>query len=279
MTENETSSFRLGSGPIEDMPEPSIQENDQLAQLQFKRLTRRIRITSLLLLFLMIAVFALGYWDLQGRFVRQANTGNREIQNITAVFEDRLNQLDQQLADIEKQLGEDFAKVDKLTVKLQKDIGQLQKNLEAIDLSGAIRKEQKALRAQMQKAFAPIKKDIDNLSKNMGAFDKRIKNQMAPLEEKLNQTRNDLAALNKSLKTSAAESVNRDALSLEMLKVKKAYQQQVAAETGALRKQTSILTERLERLEAKWRDLQRTPAPAPDAGPASGTGIQEQNLQ
>ena len=279
MTENETSSFRLGSGPIEDMPEPPTQENEQLAQLQFKRLTRRIRITSLLLLFLMIAVFALGYWDLQGRFVRQANTGNREIQNITAVFEDRLNQLDQQLADIEKQLGEDFAKVDKLTVKLQKDIGQLQKNLEAIDLSGAIRKEQKALRAQMQKAFAPIKKDIDNLSKNMGAFDKRIKNQMAPLEEKLNQTRNDLAVLDKALKTSAAESVNRDALSLEMLKVKKAYQQQVAAETGALRKQTSILTERLERLEAKWRDLQRAPVSAPDAGPASGTGIQEQNLQ
>lgn len=279
MTENETSSFRLGSGPIEDVPEASTQEDDQLAQLQFKRLARRIRITFLLLLLLMIAVFALGYWDLQGRFVRQANTGNREIQNITAVFEDRLNQLDQNLTNIRKQFGEDFAKVDKLTVKLQKDLGQLQKNLDAIDLSGAIRKEQKALRAQMQKAFAPIKKDIDSLSKNMGAFDKRIKDQMAPLEEKLTQTRNDLKALDQALKTSAAESVNRDALSLEILKVKKAYQQQVAAETAALRKQTGILAERLERMEAKLRDLQRTPLSAPGTGPVSGTGIQEQNLQ
>ena len=141
MTENETSSFRLGSGPIEDGPEAPTQEDEQLAQLQFKRLSRRIRITSLLLLLLMIAVFALGYWDLQGRFARQANTGNREIQNITAIFEDRLNQFDQKLADIEKQLEEDFAKVDKLTVKLQKDMGQLKKNLDAIDLSGTIRKK------------------------------------------------------------------------------------------------------------------------------------------
>jgi chromosome segregation ATPase len=279
MTENETSSFRLGSGPIEDGPEPPTQEDEQLAQLQFKRLARRIRITALLLLLLMIAVFALGYWDLQGRFARQANTGNREIQNITAVFEDRLNQLDQKFAAIEKQFGEDFAKVDKLTVKLQKDMGQLKKNLDAIDLTGTMRKEQKALRAQMQKAFAPIKKDIDSLSENMGAFDKRIKDQMVPLEEKLTQTRNDLAALDKALKASTAESVNRDALSLEILKVKKAYQQQVAAETSALRKQTGILVERLERLEVKLRDLQRTPVSVPATGPASGTGIQEQNLQ
>ncbi len=279
MTENETSSFRLGSGPIEDAPEPPSQEDDQLAQLQFKRLARRNRITSLLLLFLMIAVFALGYWDLQGRFARQANTGNREIQNITAVFEDRLNQLDQKLADIETQFGEGFTKVDKLTVKLQKDMGQLEKNLNAIDLSGSIRKEQKALRAQMQKDFAPIKKDIDNLSKNMGAFDKRIKDQMAPLAEQLNKARNDLTTLEKTLKASTAASVSRDALSLEILKVKKAYQQQVAAETSALRKQTGILVERLERLEVKLRDLQRTSVSTPGAGPSSGAGIQEQNLQ
>ena len=131
----------------------------------------------------------------------------------------------------------------------------------------------------MQKTFAPIKKDIDNLSKNMGAFDKRIKDQMVPLEEKLTQTRNDLAALDKALKAATAASVSRDALSLEILKVKKAYQQQVTAETSALRKQTGILVERLERLEGKLRDLQRTPASAPRTGPASGTGIQEQNLQ
>jgi hypothetical protein len=113
----------------------------------------------------------------------------------------------------------------------------------------------------------------------MGAFDKRIKDQMVPLEEKLTRTRNDLAALDKALKASTATSVNRDALSLEMLKVKKAYQQQVAAETSALRKQTGILVERLERLEVKLRDLQRTPVSVPATGPASGTGIQEQNLQ
>jgi chromosome segregation ATPase len=278
MTDNETPSFRLGSGPIEDAPEPSIQD-DSLAQLQFKRKARRIQITTLLLFVLVMAVFALGYYDLQGRFSRQANTGNREIQNITAIFEDRLNQLDQKLADIGKQFGEEFTKVDKLTVKLQKDMGQLQKNLDAIDLSGAIRKEQKALRQQMQKAFAPIKKDIDSLSKDLGAFDKRIKGQIAPLEAKLTQTRNDLTALDQALKRAAAESVNRDALSLEMLKVKKAYQQQVTSETAALRKQTGILVERLERLEVKLRDLQRAPVSAPGPGTAPGTGIQEQNLQ
>nr|MBL0715746.1 hypothetical protein [Desulfobacterales bacterium] len=244
MTENETSSFRLGSGPLEETREVPAQD-DTVLQLRINKLTRRIRRTSMLLFLLMIVMFALGYWDLQGRFSQQANTGNREIKNITAVFDDRLNELDQNFILIEKKLGEDFGKLDKLTVKLQKDIGQLRKKLDAIDLSGTMQKEKKAMLFQMQKEFAPLKKDIDSLSQNMGAFDQRIQTQLAPLKKQISQTQTDLGTLQKDVRTSTNESIGKDDLALEMLKVKKAYQQQITSQAATIRKQVGLITERL----------------------------------
>ncbi len=278
MSENETSSFRLGSGTIEETAETKAQ-GDGLHQIPIRKLARRSRITSLLLLVLMILMFAWGYWDLQGRFDRQANTGNREIKNITAVFEDRLNELDGRFAAIEENTQADFAKLDKLTVKLQKNIGELQKSMAAIDLSGTMRKEKKAMRDQMQKAFAPIKADIDSLSKDLGTFDQRVRTQLGPLEKQLSQTRNELAALQQTLKAAADESMDRDEMALEMLKVKKTYQQQIASEAAVIRKEVRLLDERMERLESKLRAINaRAPAPSGQNTTATGRGIQEQNL-
>lgn len=278
MTENETSSFRLGSGPIEDPPEPEAPE-DSLSQIRLKKLQRRGRITSFLLLCLTILLFAWGYWDLHNRFAHQANSGNREIKNITTVFEDRLNLLDQKFVTIENQLGEDFAKLDKLTVKLQKDIGQLQQRVGAIDVSGTMRKEKKVMQDEMQKAFAPIKKDIDSLSQNIGAFDKRVKTQMAPLEKQMAQTRSDLARLEKSVKAAAGASISQDDMALEMLKVKKSYQQKISEEASIIRREVNLLAERLERLESRGRAARAVPpSPVRSPGPLPGSGIQEQNL-
>ena len=278
MTENETSSFRLGSGTIEETAEVKVSD-DGLHQIPIRKLARRSRITSFLLLVLMILMFAWGYWDLQGRFDRQANTGNREIKNISAVFEDRLNELDSRFAAIEKKSQADFAKLDKLTVKLQKNIGELQKSMAAIVLSGTMRKEKKAMLDQMQKAFAPIKADIDSLSKDLGTFDQRVRTQLAPLAKQLGQTRDELSALQQTIKAAAGESIDRDEMALEMLKVKKTYQQQIASEAALIRKQVSLLDERMERLESKLRALNtRAPAPSGKNTTSAGRDIQEQNL-
>lgn len=285
MTDNETPSFRLGSGPLED-PLETEAPDESLSQIRIKKLQRRGRLTSFFLLCLTVLLFAWGYWDLNSRYAHQANSGNREIKNIAAVFDDRLNQLDQKFAAIESQIGADFAKLDKLTVKLQKDIGQLQQSIEAIDVSGAMRKEKQALQDDMQKAFAPIKKEIDSLSQNIGAFDKRIRTQMAPLEKQIKdmekqikQTRNDLARLDKSIQAAAGDSISRDDMALEMLKVKKSYQQQISAEAANIRKEVNLLVERLERIESRIRAARAVPpSPVRSSGPLPGSGIQEQNL-
>jgi chromosome segregation ATPase len=278
MTENESSSFRLGSGPIEDAPQPEVPD-DSLSQIHIKKLQRRGRITTFLLLCLTILLFAWGYWDLHNRFAHQANSGNREIKNITTVFDDRLNQLDQKFATIENQMGENFAQLDKLTVKLQEEIGQMQQNLGAIDVSGTMRKEKKAIQDEMQKALAPLKKDIDSLSQNVDASDSRVKTQLAPLEKEMAQMRQALTRLEKSIKAAAGASISQDDMALEMLKVKKAYQQKISSEAANIRREINLLAERLERIESKVRAAKAvSPPPSQSPGPLPGSGIQEQNL-
>lgn len=151
--------------------------------------------------------------------------------------------------------------------------------MDAIDLSGTMRKEKKAMLDQMQKTFAPIKADIDTLSKDLGAFDQRIRDQLRPLEKQVGQTKESLALLQKTIKADADERLTRDDMALEMLKVKKSYQQQISSETSAVSKQVSLLTERLERLESRMRAIRTmAPSPAPAAPAGSGSKIQEQNL-
>ena len=57
----------------------------------------------------------------------------------------------------------------------------------------------------------------------------------------------------------AGRIVDKDQMDLEMLKLKKAYQQNLAAEISGLQKQIGLLTERLERLESRTRSQAATP--------------------
>ena len=99
------------------------------------------------------------------------------------------------------------------------------------------------------------------------------------LEKQLGQTRGELAALQQTIKAAAGESIDRDEMALEMLKVKKTYQQQIASEAALIRKQVSLLDERMERLESKLRALNtRAPAPSGTNTTSAGRDIQEQNL-
>jgi chromosome segregation ATPase len=278
MQERDTSSFRLGN--LDERAEIQPAE-PAVSDLRLQKLSRRITRTALLLVLLTLALIGLGYWDLHSRLVQEKSSGTREIENMATVLEDRMNQLQDKLSGLEQRIQDELAKVDKLSLALNKDLGELRAGLKAIDVDAAVKAEGQAMETRLNKAVADIKARSESMAQTTTDLEKDLKTRVAPLEEQIAQLKNSLSELQQRIGKVAGGVVGRDDLDLELLKVKNYYQQQISTQIDALRRQTNSALERLERLESRAR-MPSTPAPGAPA--SSGTGapakrIQEQTIQ
>lgn len=281
MTDKNTGSFRLGT--LEDNREIPPVEDNELVELQVKKMNRRFRWLLIITVFVVGGLFTVGYLDLKNRFSLQKNSGTREIQNISAIFEDRLNELQKRSDDLERSFTEEMSALDQKTVVWQKDLTALREKVEKLDLSSAIKKEQKIVLEAVRKSIAPLDQRIKSIQSDQAGIEQKILAQTTPLSESLARHAKEVERLKNLIGPAPGELVNKDQMELELLKIKKAYRQNLAAEISGLEKQIRLLVERMERLESRPSSGTSTPATPgqPKTGPATNTGnsgIQEQNI-
>jgi predicted PurR-regulated permease PerM len=276
MSEKDTGSFRFGS--LDDTQESPLAEDPVLTDLQVRKIGRRFWWLLVIMILFVGGLFAAGYVDLTNRFSVQKTTGIREIENIAAVFQDRLDDYQKRLEVLESSLNEQMAALDQKTVVWQKDLASLRKTVEALDLSGAVAKEQKALLQEIRKEIDPLNQQIQGVKADLAALDKTMAARIAPLSESLSQNTRAISDLQNRIGPVSGQIVDKDQMDLELLKLKKAYQQNLSAELSGLQKQIGLLTERLQRLES--RPMPRADSPAASGQPTAtgGSGIREQPL-
>jgi len=276
MNTNDSDSFRLGT--LNDTGEITRSVDDvERFELQLKKVKRRLRWFMVLLILLVGILFAAGYWDLKNRFSMQANSGVREIANISAIFEDRFNELQKRIDDVGNSLSEEMAAMDQKTVVWQKDLAALRQTVEKLDISGMVEKKQKAVLQEVRKELAPLDERIKSLQSELAALDKKMQSQIKPLSQSLASNTQKIEAVQNRIGPLSGELVNRDMLDLELLKLRKANRQALTEEFSGLDKQIRLLTEKVDRLErrlaAAASPARKTPTPAGNAA-----GIQEQPL-
>ena len=281
MSINDSDSFRLGT--FEETAEIAQVDDSELLELQLKKVRRRFRWYMFLLILLVVILFAVGYWDLNNRFSMRTNSGIREIENISTVFEDRFNELQKRIDDVGNSLSQEMTALDQKTVVWQKDLATFRQTIEKLDLSGAVAKEQKAILEEVRKEIGPLDQRLKALQGELGALEKKLVSQVTPLSESLAGNTQKIESLQNRIGPMTGEIVSRDMLDLELLKIRKAYQQSISDEVSGLGKQVRLLTEKVERLEGR---LASGITPSGGTG-ASGnpqpttrntSGIQEQTL-
>lgn len=281
MTEKNTGSFRLGT--LEDTRETPTVEDNELVALQVKKLNRRFRWLLIITVFVVGGLFTVGYLDLKNRFSMQKNSGTREIQNISAIFEDRLNELQKQSDGLESSLAKEMAALDQKTIVWQKDLTALRNKIDKLDLSGAVKKEQKVVLEEVRKSIEPLDQKIKSIQSDQAGIEQKILAQTTPLSESLARHAKDVERLKTVIGPTPGEIVNKDQMELELLKIKKAYRQNLAAEISGLEKQIRLLVERMKKLENRPSSGTSMPSTSgqPKTGPTTNTdnsGIQEQNI-
>ena len=281
MSDKDTDSFRLGT--FEDTREIPPTEDNEIVELQIKALNRRFRWLLVVLIFVVGGLFVAGYMDLKNRFSVQETSGIREIHNISTILEDRLNELQKRLDDLATTLTKEMAALDKKTVVWQKDLTTLRQRVETLDVSGVVKREKKAVLQAVRKDLEPLDQKMSSIQSDLAGVEKKLSAQVTPLSQGVTQNTKAIETLQARFGPASGEIVNKDQMDLELLKIKKAYRQNLAAEISGLEKQIRLLVERLERLEIAPPASNPRPTASgnPKAGsnaPAGNTGIQEQNL-
>jgi chromosome segregation ATPase len=279
MTDKGTGSFRLGT--LDETRETAPIDDSELIDLEVGKASKRHRWLMVLMFLVIIAVFAAGYVDLKNRFSIQKTSGTRELENIAAVFQDRLDEFQKRLDDLESSIGPELAALDQKTVVSQKDLAALRQKVDKLDLSGAVKKERQALLESVRKQLAPMEQSIQSTRDELAALEKNLETKLAPLNASLTENRKTIEAIQEQVGgPSSGAIVNKDQMDLELLKIKKAYRQNIAAEIAGLEKQIRILEERMGRLEIKpsagAAPSNSTPSGQPAA--AGNASIQEQNI-
>lgn len=283
MTDKDTGSFRLGALDETRPDEMPPVEDNELVELQLKKINRRFRWFLLFTILVVGALFVVGYLDLKNRFSVQKTSGSREIENIATIFEDRFNELQGRIDELDATQTKEMAALDQKTVVWQKDLAALRATVDKLDVSGAIKKEQKSILREVRKELDPLEQKIESLQSELAGLDQKVVSQITPLTESLARNTKEVNLLQERIGPTTTDIVNKDQMDLELLKIKKAYRQNLAAEITGVEKQVRLLRERIERLEA--RSMSGNTSPAPSATPrvknpqsTGASGIQEQNL-
>ena len=283
MSIQDSGSFRLGS--LDDTGEVSqVQTEDvELFEIQLKKTKRRFRWSLFLLLVLFGAVFTVGYLDLKKRFSMQSTSGIREIENVSAVLEDRLNELQKRIDDLATSSAQDMTALDQKTVVWQKDLAKLRQTVEKLDVSGTVEKERKSVLQEVRKEIGPLEKRIASMRTDIDGIEPKMDSKITPLSESVTSTKQKVEALQNRIGPLSGGIVDRDTLDLELLKIRKSYRQSISDEISGLDRQIRLLSEKIERLESRMTDgtVSSAPSKQPGAGqpvPTGNTGIQEQTL-
>lgn len=303
MADENEGSFKFSA----DEEEPDLLYAEETKDLQIEKLSHRITMLAILLPCLIGVLFYIAYRDLSSRVARTQDTGALEVQNLSKDLQEKLNAFsDQYKALTDKIAGLDaslthkiaafdkrVATLDKRAAILKKNLAKDEKTLQRLAVSKADKKAHADAIAGIKKALAPIKKDlkalpglqtdVKALSGRIHELEKSRKQQQAVLAARLDKMLQDLTRVQADIADLSVTMVDRDALQLELLKVKKKYRKDLEDATAGIEKNLAVLQEKINSLEKRSRRRVHKKVPAASSvkkssSPGAG-GIVEQNLK
>jgi chromosome segregation ATPase len=282
-----------------DDQEPESFYHEELNDLRVEKLSQRMTLITILLPCLLAVGVYFGYQDLTNKISRSQDSGSLEIQRLTTEIEDLSRNFNQKLitfsttlstqdkdfgTSIEGRLIAVYQNVDtlqknfkSLSEELRRDLKLNQVTIEKLKASKVDKKSQAVAIEKINAAMAPLKSELLNLkalkqdlkavSDSIAELESKLTNQLEALSADTQQHGQNYDQLQLSLtelsnKTSelSNKTVDKDTLALEVFKLKKNLQNQIA-------KEITDLNQRLDTIQSEVIDFEKI------------TGTQKQSLK
>ncbi len=198
------------------------------------RLSRRITVISLFITVLMLAVIALGYWNIRNQFMQARTSETTKLEEISKSLESRFAVLSEKFAKFDESMTEKVFPMDEIFLTLEstnaslKD--QLAKNRESIKKISTAKVEQKALEtalATVKKSLQLIQRDIGTLGHRVKALDDKFTAEQEKLRAALEKQSAGENTLREELTGLLSKKPDRDVLESGLREQEKAFQSSI----------------------------------------------------
>ena len=275
--------------------EPEVPSNEEELKRRIAKLGNRLSFVTLLLPCLLAVALYVGYQDLVLRTAKTQGSELRSAERLAADADQKWAELGSRLTDIEAALT---ARVDAAQKSFQAVQEELRKGESGIDKVVAAKADKKELAdatVRIDAALAGVQKDLQALapfreelgqaaalraevtsvSTRLQKLENSLGKDLTGLAGYMDRTKSDLEKIRADLAGLQSRKIDREALDLENLKMKRLYQMALDQEVGRIDKTLGTLQRRLDQLE---RAFGARSGAAPSLPPLTG-GIKEQPVE
>ena len=281
MAGENSSDFRFDA----DDQEPESFYHEELKDLRLEKLSQRVTLTIILLPCLLAVAIYFGYQDLSGRVSQNHDSGSLEIQrlsdeieNLSRIFNEKLITFSTTLSTQDKDFGTSiegrlFAinkNIDllqnnfkSLGEDLKRDLKSNQDTIEKLKASKVDKKSQAVAVEKLSAEIVPIKKELKNLksvrndlkliSDNIKKLEARLSKKLTAISDKTDRTGENFEQLDRnykqlesSLNKLSDQTIDRDALALEVFKLKKNLQNRLSDEVSNLNNRLDFIQKEID---------------------------------
>lgn len=291
MVGENSSEFRFDA----DDQEPDSFYHEELKDLRVEKLSQRVTLLTILLPCLLAVAVYFGYQDLTGRLSQGHGTASLEIQRLTQELDDLSKEFNQKLvtfsttlstqdkdfgSSIEGRLLAVYKKIDllqnnlkslsSLSEALKRDLKHNQVTIDKLMVSKADKKSQAVAIEKINAAIIPLEKellklnalkqDLKTVSSSITKLESNLTNQLEALSTDTRQQGENYEQLQVSLTELSNKAIDKDVMALEVFKLKKNFENQIAQEV-------SDLNQRLDTIQSEVIGIEKIP------------GMQKQSLK
>jgi DNA repair exonuclease SbcCD ATPase subunit len=302
-----------------DEQDPETFYQEEIKDLQVEKLSQKVTLLTILLPILIgIAIF-FAYRDLTGRVNRTQDTGSMEIQRVSRQlaelskeFNDKLITFSTTLSTQDKAfdttvsekltaVNQNVTALNKNLKSLNEELTQTQSTVKKLAAAKADKKSQDAAFARVNGSLKSLEKELKSLAKlreELKAVSSGIKNLEGDLNQKITavtnaseQSQKDYSQLQTAVTGLSDNKIDKDTFDLEVFKLKKNFQNNVAQEITAINRKLDAIQKKIDDIQQSGRSQKRSmkslskkTSPGQSTGPAEATtpsrsgSIDEQDL-
>ncbi len=285
MAGENSSDFRFDA----DEQEPESFYHEELKDLRVEKLSQRVTLLTILLPCLLAVAVYFGYQDLADRASRSHDAASLEIQRLTKQLEDLSKNFNEKLITFSTTLStqdKDFGtSIDGRLFTMDKNIDTLQNNfkswsedlkrdlklnqdtIEKLKASKVDKKNQAVTIEKINAALAPLEQemlelktleqDLQLVSNSIAKLESKLADQLETLSADAQQHGKNYEQLQASLTELANDTselsnkaIDKDALALEVFKLKKNFQNEIA-------KEITDINQRLDTIQSEVIDFEK----------------------
>ncbi len=253
--------FQIGG---EERPDTILPIREDVPEI--KKVSHRVTRVAVLILLLVGAGFAVGYFELKKRFNQIYNEGAQGFSAISQNVDVRFSALAKEQEKLKEILTGQIRTLEKSTSGLKAALKQTEKQLAALDAAKADKKELETITSETDQNVTAVKKDLAALSESIPRLEQKLSSEITQIAEAIQKINISVTRIQEEIKAISVKKMDKAIFDVKWKNEQKIFQEMLDKAARDYPSRIRLLEKRLDLLEKKTT---LPPAPGAPSAPKS----------